>query len=58
MKKSRIATVLLALTVAATLAACGDTWRGAKKDTGENMSKTGQTIDRAGDRVNPSGSSE
>jgi predicted small secreted protein len=54
MDKSRIATALLALTVAATLAACGDTWRGMKKDTGENMNKTGQTIDRAGDSVNPS----
>lgn len=51
--KARIATALLALTVAATLAACGDTWRGAKQDTGENMNKAGSAIDRAGDRVRP-----
>jgi predicted small secreted protein len=53
MTKSRIATAALALTVAATLAACGDTWRGAKQDTGENMNRTGEAIDRTGDRVRP-----
>ena len=53
MNTSRIATALLALTVAASLAACGDTWRGAKQDTGENLNKTGNAIDRTGDRVRP-----
>jgi predicted small secreted protein len=51
MKSSRIVAALVALTLATTLAACGDTWRGAKKDTGENLNTTGESIDRAGDRV-------
>lgn len=33
------------------LAACGDTWRGLKKDTGENLEKTGQAIEKAGGKV-------
>lgn len=41
--------LLLALPVA--LAGCGDTWRGFKKDTGENLEKTGRAIEKAGDKV-------
>lgn len=44
---------LCALALATSLAACGDTWRGAKQDTGENMNKVGQGLDRTGDRVKP-----
>ena len=44
---------LCALALATSVAACGDTWRGAKQDTGENLNKSGQAIDRAGDRVRP-----
>ncbi len=33
------------------LAGCGDTWRGFKKDTGENLEKTGRAIEKAGDKV-------
>jgi predicted small secreted protein len=49
----RVILSLCALVLATSLAACGDTWRGAKQDTGENMNKAGQNIDRAGDRVRP-----
>jgi predicted small secreted protein len=37
----------------ASLAACGDTWRGLKQDTGENMEKTGEAIEKAGEAVKP-----
>jgi predicted small secreted protein len=47
----RIATPLLALSFVMALAACGDTWEGAKKDTGENLEKTGQALEKAGDKV-------
>ena len=53
MKSSRITASLLALTLLTALAACGDTWRGAKEDTGENLNRTGDAIDRTGDRVKP-----
>lgn len=43
--------LLMVLSLAAALGACGDTWRGAKKDTGENLESTGQAVDRAGKSV-------
>ena len=33
------------------LAACGDTWRGLKQDTGENLEATGEAIEDAGEAV-------
>ena len=33
------------------LAACGDTWKGLKKDTGENLKKAGSAIEKAGESV-------
>ena len=33
------------------LAACGDTWQGMKKDTGENMEAVGSTVEKAGEDV-------
>jgi predicted small secreted protein len=47
----RIFTSLFVLSFALSLGACGDTWSGAKKDTGENMEKTGSAIERAGEKV-------
>lgn len=49
----RITISLFLLSFVSALGACGDTWRGAKKDTGENLQKTGQAIERAGDNVKP-----
>jgi len=46
----RIAAMAL---LAVALAGCGDTWRGAKKDTGENLQSTGQAIEKAGTAVKP-----
>lgn len=42
---------LLALSFAAALSACGDTWRGVKQDTGDNLEATGEAIDKAGEKV-------
>lgn len=47
----RIAAPLSVLALAFTLAACNDTWQGAKEDTGENLKATGQAIEKAGDKV-------
>jgi len=44
---------LFVLTFAASVAGCGDTWRGAKEDTGENLQKTGNALERAGENVKP-----
>jgi predicted small secreted protein len=40
-----------ALLFALSLAGCGDTWQGVKKDTGENLEATGQAIERAGQKI-------
>jgi predicted small secreted protein len=36
------------------LAACGDTWQGLKKDTGQNMETVGEGIDKSGEKVEES----
>jgi len=51
MTSSIRAASLLVLTLA--LAACGDTWRGAKQDTGDNMRATGETLNQGGAAVQP-----
>jgi predicted small secreted protein len=47
----RLVISLFILSFAAGLSACGDTWRGVKKDTGENMEATGDAIEDAGEKV-------
>jgi predicted small secreted protein len=47
----RILSPLLIAAFAIGVAACGDTWRGVKKDTGENLEKTGDAIESAGEKV-------
>jgi len=42
---------LFILSFAAALGGCGDTWRGLKSDTGENMEKTGSAIEKTGEKV-------
>ncbi|MEX0694155.1 MAG: hypothetical protein WD075_06915 [Rhodospirillales bacterium] len=42
---------MLGLSVITGLAACSDTWKGVKKDTGENMESTGQAIENTGEKV-------
>jgi len=31
--------------------ACGDTWEGVKKDTGDNLQSTGSAVEKAGKKV-------
>ena len=47
----RIIVSIFILSFVSALGACGDTWRGVKKDTGENMEKTGGAIESAGEKV-------
>lgn len=47
----RIMSSLIILTFATALAACGDTWRGAKKDTGDNLEATGEALEKTGEKV-------
>lgn len=42
---------LVVITFLASVAGCGDTWQGLKKDTGENLEKTGAALERAGEKV-------
>ena len=48
-----LALVAMLMSMAASLVACGDTWRGLKEDTGQNMEKTGEAIEKAGQAVKP-----
>ena len=43
----------VAVLMAGSLAACGDTWRGLKQDTGENLEKSGEAMEDAGEAVKP-----
>ena len=47
----RLMTSVLILSFAIGLAACGDTWRGVKKDTGDNLEASGNAIENAGEKV-------
>lgn len=47
----RALVVLAVIAFAAGLAGCGDTWEGFKKDTSENLKKTGDALERAGDNL-------
>ncbi len=47
----RLIAPLFVFSLVLALGACGDTWRGAKKDTGENLEKTGSAIERTGEKV-------
>jgi len=47
----QILNAVLAASLALGLAACGDTWKGAKKDTGENLEGAGDAIEDAGRAV-------
>lgn len=43
--------LLFVLALAGGLSACGDTWDGIKKDTGDNMEAAGETLNDAGEKV-------
>jgi hypothetical protein len=43
--------LLVAMVLVGTMAGCGDTWSGMKKDTGDNMEATGAAIEKTGEKV-------
>ena len=43
--------LLAALLLLGFLVGCGDTWRGMKQDTGENLEATGDAIENSGEKV-------
>lgn len=51
--RSLFLALLGSLFLATTLAACGDTWRGAKEDTSDNLEATGEALEKAGEKVEP-----
>lgn len=40
----RIVMAVFLMSVATGMAACGDTWRGAREDTSENLKKAGDAV--------------
>ncbi len=56
MNHLRVSIVMLALSAfvfSASLVACENTWQGVKQDTGENLQKSGQSLERAGEKTKP-----
>ena len=51
MRRSRWLSVVWLGFLALGLAACGDTWEGLKRDTGQNMEEVGETVDKTGEKV-------
>lgn len=45
---------LFALVAPLTLAGCGDTWKGLKKDTKENVEAVGEGLEKAGEKIRKS----
>lgn len=44
-------TIVALLGIAFGTAACGDTWRGLKTDTGQNVEATGEALEKAGEKI-------
>lgn len=49
--KSVRLSVLVACLLTLGVAACSNTWRGAKEDTQENVKTTGQGLEKAGENI-------
>ena len=41
----------MAIVFVGAMAGCSDTWKGIKKDTGENMEATGEAIEKTGEKI-------
>lgn len=50
----RLTMAMLAAILAVGVAACGDTWQGAKKDTRDNVKATGEGVEKAGEKIQKS----
>ena len=51
MRIVRLASLAALLGLSIGLAACGDTWQGAKEDTKENTAAVGRGMEHAGQKV-------
>ena len=51
MKLKTIMGILTAAVLLVALSGCGDTWRGVKKDTGDNLEAAGKAVEEAGEKV-------
>jgi len=47
----RILAIFSVLALAVSISACGDTWRGVKKDTGDNLETTGEALEKGGENI-------
>jgi predicted small secreted protein len=47
----RILAIASVLALATSVTACGDTWRGVKKDTGDNLETSGKALERGGENL-------
>ncbi|MBK8907530.1 MAG: hypothetical protein IPM60_06420 [Rhodospirillales bacterium] len=50
----QVTTAMLAAVLAVGAAACGDTWRGVKKDTRDNVKATGEGVEKTGEKIQKS----
>lgn len=51
LRRGPLAALALALGLALSLGACGDTWRGLKQDTKENTAAVGRGVERGGEKI-------
>ncbi len=51
MKLEKLVAAVLAGFFVLAATGCGDTWRGVKKDTGENLEAAGEAVEGAGKKV-------
>ena len=47
----RLLLALFALPLLVGLSGCGDTWEGVKEDTSENLERSGEALEDAGEEV-------
>lgn len=43
--------LLIAVVLVGAMTGCSDTWKGIKKDTGDNMETAGKAIEKTGEKI-------
>lgn len=43
--------LLMGVVLLGAMTGCGDTWKGIKKDTGDNMEAAGKAIEKTGEKI-------
>jgi predicted small secreted protein len=51
LRRTPLAALALAVALALSLGACGDTWQGLKRDTKENTAAVGRGVERGGEKI-------